>query len=354
MVLQKHNRIQHLQALAKHLFGRITGYRHIKTKVMQNPSTHGESLRNPGLLLASAAALAGAAILHDYIKGGRENAELRTETELLTNPVIDAEHTVIWLVGCMQKGEEAFDNLMQIPEMEDTNLIVPCRPQVSQDGKLDQDAMCKKIVDQLIATEAKRVVIAADSRGALDAVDLTQYIDRNGLADVLGEFEIMLFNASPHDGQDITDSRKWLLRGAKALQHFSFANHIKPYFMQKAGHGSSAEATLSETVLAGRNIEQAPAVNPLPPVFKKLLYIRGQGPDPTVRTKEASEKYRQDTPVNRFEEHIDLLRKPGTHIGGRGRYRFLLELAEVLPSKVVEELPVEEVVLYFDHQPQAA
>lgn len=352
MMLRKHNRLPYLQTIAKRLLERITGIRHKKTKSMQNPNAHGESQKNPGLVLASIAVAAGAAVLHDYLKGGREIAALRTETELLTNPVIDAEQTVIWFVGCMQDGKDAYDNLT--PITNGINLIVPRLPQTSHDGKIDQNDMCEKIVDQLLTTRAKRPVLIGDSRGVLDAIALMQYVDRMGLRDKFDGFGKVIGNASPHDGEDITDSRRRLLLGAKILEHFSTPNRIKPFFMRKFGHGSSAEATLSETVLAGRNIQQARAVNPIPALFEEFIYVHGPyNDDPTVRRKEAAEKFRQDTPLGLFREYIDHTRKPGAHIGNRERYASMLNIAEILPTVLVNQAP-DEVIVHFRQQPMAA
>jgi hypothetical protein len=312
-----------------------------------------EIQKDPLLLIGGVALVAGAAVLHDYIKGGREIAQLRTETELLTHEVMDADQTVIQFVGCMQDAKDTDEELS--PLIPGVNLIVVRLPQTTPDGKIDHDGVSAQIVEQLIKTRAHKPVILADSKGAQDAVKLLQFVDHMGMNELFDGFGKVVFNASPHDGEDITDSRQRLLMVAKALKHFAFANHVKPYFMQRAGYNSSAAASLSEIVLAGRDIQRSRAVNPLPNNFEELIYIRGEFGDPTVFTAQAAEKFSVDTPLGKFTEYIDYSRQSGTHIGGRERFYLMLEQARVIPIPAKDSpMLTEEVALYFDHAIQAA
>ena len=309
-----------------------------------------ETLNNPGMMVASAAALIGATVLHNYWQGGRENAALRTETELLTNEVMNAEFTVVCSVGCMQSAKQTFEYLVE--RFPDVNLIVPQLPQFSPNGRIDRKPMCKQVANQLIRTGARKPILWGDSKGTLDNIEVVQYCDETGVTEEIDGFGRIIANASPHDGEDITDSRRRLLLGAKIFQHFSAPNHMKPFFMRLAGHQSSAAATLSETVLAGRDIQKAPAFNKIPATFEQFIYVRGPHEDPTVHTKAASAKFRQEMLPALFREYIDGTRGPGAHIGNNERYDLLATLAGVPMKTAMQEPQYEEEIIYL--QPQAA
>ena len=314
-----------------------------------------ELQKDPLLLVGAAALMMGMAIMRDYIKGGQEIASLDTEARLLTHEVMDAGQTVIQFVGCMQDAEVTDEELA--PLVPGVNLIVVKLPQMTPDGTIDHDSVSAKIVKQLVKTHAWKPAITADSKGAQDAVELFQYVDRMGLNELFGGFGKVVFNASPHDGEDIKESRQWQLALAEKIKHFRSANRARRFVMRLAGHDSPESVSLSEIVLAGRDVQRAAPVNPLPDNFEELTYIRGQYGDPTVYTAQAAQKFEADTPVGKFKEYVDLSRPVGTHVGGQERYDLMLEQAGIKHvSAVSVAVEQEEVVIHFDHslEPQAA
>lgn len=300
------------------------------------------------LLKLGGAVLAGALVATDIVKGIHDASERRDYTELCSNDLVDADQTVVWLVGCSQDGKDAYKQL--VAKTSGVNIIVPRLPERSANGSVNGREIGKLVLDKLLETGAKKPKIIADSRGALDAILLTQMAHESGASDQFGGFSEVIFNASPHDGNDITPSRNRLLNGAIGLQYSSIAEHIKQRIMKGSSHKSIGKAPMTKIVAEGRSIRQAPAFNHIPPVMEKLIYVRGQYHDSTVYAAQAAEKYRVEAPAGTFQEYIDYSREPGTHIGGRERFDLLLELAGITRPAVQEAQPIESPFML----PQAA
>lgn len=326
MVLRKHNLSPYLRTIAKRLFGRITRVESTKTMLEQNKH-HETQSPTIQLLKIGATVLASTLLTADLLGHPNRAAKLRTETELCTNDLIDADQTLIWFVGCTQDGQDAYEQLQE--RIPNVNIIAPRLPEISPSGAIDKKEVCAKVMGQLAATRARHPVIIAESRGALDAVQLVQTAYETGTANAIGCFGRVVFNASPHDGEDITRSRNLLLDGAIGLQYFATADRIKQYVMRRTGHASGAELPITKIVAEGRSIRHAPAVNPIPAVVDELIYVRGAYGDPTIHTAQAAQKYERDAPAGTFREYIDESRSTGMHIGGGERFDLLLDLAGI-------------------------
>lgn len=287
-----------------------------------------ETHKPSGLLINSGiVALAGVAMVADFLTGRRNEHSRRSETELCNNGLIDADQTVIYLAGCTQDGQDSYRAVLE--RTKGVNVLTPRLPDYCPSGTIDELDVCNRIISRLVETRAHKPVIIADSRGAIDAVRLIQHAHETGAAEAFGNFGKVIFNASPHDGSDITRSRNMLLDSAIMLQHFATPERIKSPIMKRAGRGSVASAPLTKIVAEGRSIRKAPAVNPIPAIIDELIYVRGPHNDPTVKSRQAAEKYRVDAPAGTFREFIDESRQPGTHIGDSGRFDLLLELAGI-------------------------
>lgn len=342
MTLNEHSiRLFWHKHLAMLLFRRITEDRTPAT--MSELNKHIETIKAP--LFAAGVLALGAAVVNEYIEGGRNIATRRTATELCTNDLVGAEATVIGFAGCMQKGEDTFDALRE--RTEGVNIIVPSLPEYRPDGRIDEEALCMKIIDRLIATKSHKPHIIADSRGILDAKKLIHFAHDTGASREFGGFGTVIANASPHDGEDITRSRNLLLNGAITFQHFRAPERIKPTFMKLARHAASADAPFTKIAVEGLSIRQAPKVDRLPAIIDEFIYIHGLH-DPTVLTKQAVKKFQLDAPEGTFREYIDSSRGKGHHIGGMERFDLMLNLAGV---EVIA--PQQLVVPQFELQPAA-
>ncbi len=304
------------------------------------------------LLKLGGAVLAGALLATDFAKGYYEASQRRTNTELCANNLMNADRTLLWEVGCAQEGKEAYSQLVQ--RTSGVNIIATRLPEKSPSGTIDEDEASMVTLEKLLETGAWHPDIVAESRAALNVVRLLQVAHRTGIAEQLGGFGTVVFNASPHDGNDITPSRSRWLNGAIGLQYSATAERLKQRVLQGTTHSSLGRTPLTKTAAEGRSIRRAPAVNPIPPIIDKLIYVRGQYHDPTVYAAQAAEKWRADAPAGTFEEYIDLSRTVGTHIGNGERFDLLLELVGVVPNTATEEPLAEEVTIHFNHQAQAA
>lgn len=245
---------------------------------MLNSDKNSETAKNYFVTAGVMAAVGGAATAAfrlDQYYGGRGIPEMpSTEPELFFQPRQDADKTLVLLGGfCM--GTKGVAKRFNSQLADDVNLIAPIAPDVG----FNPQTMFESTYRALEKTNTSKLYVAGLSMGGRLAIDFVNHGFRTGRQDFFKDYS-MAFRGSPMDKHCVRVMPRLLLDTIGLLGYSYTLDHARP-ILRRFSAKSAATAPITRVVEEG-NYLLSDFDRTLPVRPKRVIWVRGMKPDPTI------------------------------------------------------------------------
>jgi len=266
---------------------RITRYRYIKSKPMQNPDKHGESLKQHILTVAAISALgalaAGAVRLDQYIGNHEVNEDTEAEPEMIFHHQAENDETLVLLGGlCMATDRMAKRCKTQLAP--GVSLVAPIWPETGFNKKITLE----KTWQHIEQTKPNKIHLGSISMGGPLGLDFLDHGLKSGRQELVEKVVNWGIIGSPMYLGAVRHGPRELVELVDRFGYSYVLNHSRP-LLRRWNLNSIANAPSTKIVPQCKYLASQHAAR-LPIMPQRVLYVRGKKNDPVV-DEDGSIKY---------------------------------------------------------------